>query len=372
MTSDSAGGVWTYTAELARALGEYGIEVSLAVMGGPLSERQKKDIKGLENIALFEGPYKLEWMDEPWDDVKKAGKWLLKLEDEIKPDIVHLNGYAHGALPWKAPSLVVGHSCVLSWWSAVKKTDAPCAWDRYRDAVSRGLKAADMVAAPTKAMLAELYKFYGVRQGRVIPNGRRPELFSPGEKEGFVFTVGRLWDEAKNASALRSIASGIKWPVYFAGERIGPSGALAVKDVRFLGPLSSEELTRYYSKASIYALPAFYEPFGLSILEAGLSGCALVLGDIPSLRENWDGAALFVRPDDTSGLKQAVSSIISSPSLAGIMGSVARQRAFEFGPARMALGYLAAYGELMELRSDRSKHRRNADEGRDLLPFDSF
>ena len=35
-------------------------------------------------------------------------------------------------------------------------------------------------------------------------------------------------------------------------------------------------------------LPARYEPFGLSILEAALSGCALVLGDLPSLRELWD------------------------------------------------------------------------------------
>ncbi len=33
-------------------------------------------------------------------------------------------------------------------------------------------------------------------------------------------------------------------------------------------------------------LPARYEPFGLSVLEAALSGCALVLGDIPSLRES--------------------------------------------------------------------------------------
>ena len=32
------------------------------------------------------------------------------------------------------------------------------------------------------------------------------------------------------------------------------------------------------SAASVYVLPAKYEPFGLSVLEAALSGCALVLG----------------------------------------------------------------------------------------------
>jgi hypothetical protein len=47
-------------------------------------------------------------------------------------------------------------------------------------------------------------------------------------------------------------------------------------------------------------LPARYEPFGLSVLEAALSGCALVPGDIASLRGNWDGVAEFVCPDDAA------------------------------------------------------------------------
>ena len=47
-------------------------------------------------------------------------------------------------------------------------------------------------------------------------------------------------------------------------------------------------------EAAIFAAPAHYEPFGLGILEAAASGCALVLGDIASLRENWDGAAVFL------------------------------------------------------------------------------
>ena len=65
------------------------------------------------------------------------------------------------------------------------------------------------------------------------------------------------------------------------------------------GRLTPPQMARVVSRApSIYALPARYEPFGLSVLEAALSGCALVLGDIPSLREIWDGAALFVDPDD--------------------------------------------------------------------------
>ena len=37
-----------------------------------------------------------------------------------------------------------------------------------------------------------------------------------------------------------------------------------------------------------------FEPFGLAVLEAARAGCALVLSDIATFRELWDGAALFV------------------------------------------------------------------------------
>ncbi len=54
-----------------------------------------------------------------------------------------------------------------------------------------------------------------------------------------------------------------------------------------VGRLGPEEMREQYARAAIFAHPARYEPFGLSVLEAALSGCALVLGDISSLRELW-------------------------------------------------------------------------------------
>jgi hypothetical protein len=75
-------------------------------------------------------------MEDAWEDVRLSGEWLLDLEERIQPDVVHLNGYAHGALPWRSPTLIVGHSCVLSWWEAVKGEPAPPSWDRYHQEVS--------------------------------------------------------------------------------------------------------------------------------------------------------------------------------------------------------------------------------------------
>src|SRR5581483_7208327 len=118
LTTDTVGGVWTYTTDLARALDRYGVEIALASMGAPLSPGQRRQIHQLPNVDLHESHFKLEWMDEPWDDVRRAGEWLLEIERQFQPDVVHLNQFAHGALRFSAPVLVVGHSCVLSWWQA--------------------------------------------------------------------------------------------------------------------------------------------------------------------------------------------------------------------------------------------------------------
>src|SRR5205814_536573 len=115
MTSDTIGGVWTYALDLAKALEAFGVEIALATMGSPLSAQQKRDAAQHGNVAVYESSYKLEWMADPWADVAAAGKWLLELEQKTAPDLIHLNGYAHGALPFAAPIVVIAHSCVCSW-----------------------------------------------------------------------------------------------------------------------------------------------------------------------------------------------------------------------------------------------------------------
>src|SRR5215212_1492795 len=106
MTTDTVGGVWTYALDLAAALEPHGVEVTLATMGAAMSAQQRRDVAKRPNVDVRESTFKLEWMHEP--------------EQKLAPDVVHLNGYAHGSLPFRAPVAVVAHSCVLSWWRAVK------------------------------------------------------------------------------------------------------------------------------------------------------------------------------------------------------------------------------------------------------------
>jgi glycogen synthase len=297
-------------------------------------------------------------MDDPWDEVEAAGEWLLGLEEYFTPDLIHLNGYAHGSLPWRAPKIVVGHSCVLSWWKAVKGQPAPPELGRYQKAVQKGLRSADLVLAPSGAMLNSLLEHYGLLpETRVIANGRALEKFQPGQKENFILSAGRLWDEAKNVRAVCACSSKLPWPVFVAGETEHPkaggsSGSLGETanfgGVRCLGRLSENQMAEWLARASIYAMPARYEPFGLSILEAALSGCALVLGDIPSLRENWDGAALFVDPAEAAEIEHAIKSLATRCLRRSSLAEIARERALDFDIDVATLRYLEAYRSVLE------------------------
>jgi glycogen synthase len=348
MTADTVGGVWTYALDLARALSGSGIRVVLATMGDRLTAEQRAEAWRRPNLSIVESTYRLEWMPDPWRDVDESGEWLLDLAQQYQPDIVHLNGYSHGALPFAAPVLVVAHSCVLSWWHAVRSGDAPASWDDYRAAVVRGLKGAALVIAPSRHMAANVRRWYGFeRPVRVIPNGCDGRSYEAGrQKRPVILSAGRLWDEAKNLAALEAAAPRVDWPVYAAGD----AGSRAVgPGVRQLGRLSRSDLAEWMSWAAVYALPARYEPFGLSILEAACSGCALVLGRIPSLVEIWGSSALFVDPDDVDDLTGALTSLTKDTVFRDLMASLARQRAQRYTLAATAAAYVATYRELAGL-----------------------
>jgi glycosyltransferase involved in cell wall biosynthesis len=315
MTTDTVGGVATYTRDLAEALRDEGVEVVVAELA----------------------PHELEWAEDPWEHVAAAAERLLALEERERPDVVHLGGYAHGALPWRAPCVVVAHSDVCSWFRHVRGEEAPPPWDRYREAVTAGLRAADAVVAITRAVADDVAREFGA-VAEVIHNGsplpRREgvrEGPAPLAKDDFVLAAGRLWDEAKNLRALDAAAAGLPWPVVVAGDL----GAARAEHAHATGQLAPRDLAALRRRAAIFCAPARYEPFGLAILEAARDGCALVLGDIASLRELWDGAALFADPDDP---RPALDALIAEPAERRRLAAAAHRRSLDFPvPARRYL-----------------------------------
>lgn len=340
MTTDTVGGVFSYSVTLATELAARGTVVHLATMGPPLRAEQRAVLASVPKVIVHESHFALEWMDDPWADVDAAGLWLRQLAATVQPDVVHLNGYAHGAIDFEVPTVVAAHSCVLSWWETVVREPAPPRYAEYRARVEAGLHGADVVVACSHAMLDSLEKHYGpLSHARVVHNGARPpEEVDHTVKERFILACGRAWDPAKNLAALSRVAHRTPWPIRIAGWEVERHPGIDA-----LGWLGPKKLGAWMSRASIFALPARYEPFGLSALEAAQRGAALVLGDLPSQREIWGDAALYVDPSDDDALVRALGRLIDDPVLLRAQATKAALRTARFTARRMVDGILAAY-----------------------------
>ena len=360
MTTDTVGGVWRYSTDLIRSFQGRNIRVLLATMGPLPSEEQREQIRSLPGATLAESAFALEWMPDPWAEVEAAGQWLRELAVDFGADLIHLNGYAHGNLPWERPVISVAHSCVYSWWRSVHECPPTSEWSVYKSRVQQGLMSVDMVVAPSAYMARSITAEYSVpaAQVRVIHNFSRSAPCGGNIKEPFILSAGRIWDPAKNFALLDEIAPSLDWELRVTGSDKGPENSGAkVRSVRFLGMLPYQELLGQMQSASIFAHPAFYEPFGLSVLEAARAGCCLVLADIASLRELWNGAAIFVDPRDASAWIGALNSLIADAGQRRSLSRLAQSHALNYRAERAVADYLDVYEAL---RSSRAAQREGA------------
>ena len=348
ITTDAASGVWEYTAELARQLDRLGHDVAVASCGGAIDAGQRADLADLSRVALYEAEPGVAWSDDP-DERARAVDWLGRLLDCLNCDLLHLNDYAAAANDWRVPSLLVAHGCALARWRATRRGEPGPEWQGYRERVAAAFAHASLVAAPTRAFLDELRATHpsaAAARASVIYNGVDPARWPPGaERERlFVLGVGRLADESKNLAALAAAAEDLPHPVVIAGARGAErAGGKAI----LLKRLPRSRLAAYYRRALVFVHPARHEPFGLPVLEAALSGSALVLGDIPSLRELWGPVATFVDPNDARALRETIADLAARPDERAEAGRRARQHALRYSAHTMALHYLGCYRSLL-------------------------
>ncbi len=316
----------------------------------------------MRNLDYRPTGFRLEWMQDSADDIAESSQYLSDIICETQPDVLHLNQFCYGSLDIDLPKIVVAHSDVVSWWVAVHGEEPPRSdWiDRYRDLVQAGLSGATTVVAPSCWMLAQVEKHYGYEHlGSVVYNGCDPRWFYPhGDKENLVLTVGRLWDAGKQISLLAGCDSA--WPVVIAGETEHPDQAYREPTKRILcegmlelkGKQTSEQLRTLYARAGIYVAPSRYEPFGLALVEAALSRCAIVASDIPSFRELWGETACYFDANDSSSLRGVIARLADDPDTRRRQAELAYQRARRrFSADRMVEEYLELYQALTAKRT---------------------
>jgi glycosyltransferase involved in cell wall biosynthesis len=356
MTADAVGGVWQYALDLARGLRRHDLATTLAILGPSPRPEQVAEAAAVPDLRLLPLDRPLDWTADTPDEVKGAGVALAALAEEIEADLVHLNSAALAAgAPFSAPTVVGCHSCVATWWETVRGGPMPKDFLWRANLVQQGYRAADALIAPTAAFADTTRRTYNLREAPyVVHNGRSLSAAPTGRAPisgSFAFTAGRLWDEGKNLAALDRAAARLNLPVVAAGPTEGPNRArIELQHLKTLGHLSEGEIARWLKRGPIFVSSARYEPFGLAVLEAAQAGCPLVLSDIRSFRELWEGAALFVAADDDRGFARTVEEIVGDASLRTRLGRAASERARGYSAEVMTAGALKVYGSLLASR----------------------
>jgi len=361
VTTDTLGGVWTYTRELVTGLTNRGIRVTLVSFGDiPLPE-QIGWMDGLDGFDYRPTAFRLDWMQEGEHDHADSSTYLTGLVKELKPDLLHLNQLCHGTLPVKVPRVVVAHGDMISWWKTVHGCEPKdSSWLRwYRNVVARGLLQASAVVAPSFWMLDTTRECYAWgRHGTVIYNGRNPILFNPHiKKENTVLAVGAMLDAGKQVALLTQHAHAL--PVCIVGsDGTAPVARVPIRtDVKLAvepvclaikGPQTENQMRTLYSRASVFAATARYESFGMTMIEAALSRCAIVANDTPLHRELWNDAAVYFKTNDAASLAEVIRGLSEERDVCQGYGNRAYQRAREcFTSKRMVDEYLELYRGLI-------------------------
>ena len=146
---------------------------------------------------------------------------------------------------------------------------------------------------------------------QIIPNGIAQDWVVPEVKQRRILAVSRLFERKGLQYLLRALErEPLGYEVHIVGE--GPyraeleAMARLVRDPGvFHGWLKNDspDLKRLYATASIFVFPSIAENFPIALLEAMLSGAAIVASDLPSCREVLGDAALYAPPGDVESLR---------------------------------------------------------------------
>ncbi|NLS06361.1 glycosyltransferase family 4 protein [Rhizobium sp. P32RR-XVIII] len=347
MTIDAIGGLRRYAMDLARALKEANVETVFAGLGPRLSTQQMREATAIGPCIWLDAP--LDWMTDREDHLDVIPELLRELADKHMVDLLHLNLPSQAAgLVSDVPIVAVSHSCVVTWFEAMRGARPSADWSWQADRNRSGFDCADIVIAPSRSHAGALTRCYGAIPNLEIVHNCTWLSAAPTVRENFVFAAGRWWDEGKNGALLDRVATITNRRIVMAGPLEGPAGQhLTIGHAEHLGERSYPETVALMRRAGIVVSPSLYEPFGLAALEAARTGAALVLADIPIYRELWNGAALFADPHDPASFADAIDCLTADEDMRTGLGFLAQQRSGQFSPAAQCEAILRVYAQAM-------------------------
>lgn len=327
----------------------------------------------------------------PLSALKTAGRFLWSFEaarkfgrlaDEFRPDLVHVHNLYHQLSPSLLPAakrrglpvVMTAHDYALlapnyslfhdgavcevtrphRYWRAVAHrcvrgslaASALCALEhRLHRALDVWRRNIDLVVCPSRFVMAKFAE-YGWPEEKLIhvPHYAPVAGVTPTEGGEYALFVGRLSPEKDVATLVRAAALRRDIPFRVVGS--GPEEArlkalandLGAKNVTFVGRRTGGDLASEYAGARLVVVPsAWYEPFGLIVLEAYAHGKPVVATQIGGLAElvREGETGLYASASDPAGLAERVGALWDAPDVAAEMGRAARRLAeTEYAPER--------------------------------------
>lgn len=223
---------------------------------------------------------------------------------------------------------------------------------------------ADLVS-PVCAYNARWEEWWGVPNSRirVIFNGADPERFNPGpavtQSRPVVCNIGLIYplkgqlDLIAAAAYVREHVPNVEFRLYgeardeeyFAACRQSVANKGLQKTINFCGQTPTP--WQAFREADVVAMASVSEAFPYSIIEAMLTGAAVVATDVGGVREALAGAGVVVPPRQPHELAAAIVSLLNSPARRRTLGEAARERAVRlFTIQTFAAAYRQAYQDL--------------------------
>lgn len=371
------GGMNVYVQQLARSLGNLGVEVDIFTRQHPESASQIEEIgPGVRVVHLPGGD-----PDGPMEDLFSELPGFLeavrkfRAESGLSYGAVHshywLSGWVGRALArdLDAPHVTTFHTLSLIKMQSRAGESEPI----QRQRVERELLAdSDQIVAFSPHERDAMARLYGAELDHIelVPCGVDLDRFQPLDQEEsrerlglngdkVLLFVGRIeslkgLDLLVHAAAQMETCQGLR--VLVVGGDDGREGEGArvrqlVQDLEmdqvfdFVGRVNQADLPLYYSAADVCVVPSFYESFGLAALESMACGTPVVASRV-------GGLSTVVQHGRTGYLKSwrcpeafanSLEMIISSKRLQDSMGIAARKRAEDLGWDQVAERMLRIY-----------------------------
>ncbi|MFN8557502.1 MAG: glycosyltransferase [Dehalococcoidia bacterium] len=400
-----SGGQNVYVGQLARHLAMSGYEVDVFTRrDAPLLPEIGEWVNGVRVIHVPAGPAAYVRKEDLLPYMEQFAAFMLRFcRRQRRPyDLIHANFWMSGLVAAELkralgiPFVVTFHALgrVRRAWQG----DA----DEFPD---ERFAIEDCVAAEADHIVAErpqdeedLIRLYNADPARVtiVPCGFDPAEFFPISKElarvalGYspderiILQLGRLVPRKGVDNAIRGFARlrrDHRMParmLIVGGESDDPSPALnpeigrlravaeaeGVADaVTFIGRRGREALKYYYSAADVFVSTPWYEPFGMTPLEAMACGTPVVGANVGGIKFSVrDGeSGYLVPPNDPDALGERLAHLLRHPKLMSVIRRQAIRRVNDLFTWRTVTGAMAAlYEDVIGARPATGRRRREA------------